>query len=266
MSEPASGRKEQGGLPPENHSMEGAGSEFARIRFGSRARFGMILPSANRVAEPEMMELLPTGISLHTTRVKLAGTSTAELLASADGVGEAAALLADSVPGLIAFHCTAVSTYAPELEASIKEQIVRASGRPALATSEALIAAFGALGVRRVVMLSPYPQALNDLEVKFLERNGIEVLRERGLDLPVTVHADVTPEEWLRHLVALRNADADGYFLGCTNIRAVPAIGAMERALGRPVVTSNQALLWHVLRSLGIADPVDGCGELLRRH
>ena len=266
MSEAVAGREVQGGLPPGSQSLDGAGSGFLRIRFGSRARFGMILPSANRVAEPELMELLPTGVSLHATRVKLAGTSTEELLASAEGVGEAAALLADSAPGLIAFHCTAVSTYAPELESSIKEQIVRASGRPALATSEALIAAFGALGIRRVVMLSPYPQALNDLEVKFLERNGIEVLRERGLDLPVSVHADVTPEEWFRHLTALRNTDADGYFLGCTNIRAIPAIGAMERALGRPVVTSNQALLWHVLRSLGIPDLIDACGELLRRH
>lgn len=266
MGEHVSGETERGGSFPAGRSTEGAGFEFARIRFGSRARFGMILPSANRVAEPELMELLPAGVSLHSTRVKLAGTSTAELLASAEGVGDAAALLADCAPDLIAFHCTAVSTYAPELEASIKEQIVRASGRPALATSEALIAAFRVLGIRRVVMLSPYPQALNDLEVKFLERNGVEVLSERGLDLPVTVHADVTPEEWFRDLMVLRNTDADGYFLGCTNIRAIPAIGAMERALGRPVVTSNQALLWHVLRSLGISDPVDGCGELLRRH
>ena len=242
------------------------GGEIASLRFGSRARLGMILPSANRVAEPELADLLPPGVSLHATRVKLAGTSNAELLASAEGVGEAAALLADSAPDLIAFHCTAVSTYAPELETRIKERIVSASGRPAIATSEALLAAFRILRVQRVVMLSPYPQALNDLEVAFLRRNGMDVLQERGLDLPVAMHADVTPQEWFRHLTALAHKEADGYFVGCTNIRAVPAIDAMERALGRPVVTSNQALLWHVLRNLGITDPVDGCGQLLRSH
>jgi maleate isomerase len=226
----------------------------------------MILPSANRVAEPELMDLLPEGVSFHTTRVKLAGTSTAELLASVDGVEDAAALLADNAPDLIAFHCTAVSTFAPELEAEIKDRIVRSSGRPALATSEALIAAFRALKIRNVVMLSPYPQSLNDREVEFLARNGISVLRERGLDLPVEDHADVAPEDWLMHSMAMAHPEADGYFLGCTNIRAIPAIGAIERALGRPVVTSNQALLWHALRTLGINDPVGRCGELLRRY
>ncbi len=226
----------------------------------------MILPSANRVAEPELTDMLPAGVSLHTTRIKLAGTSPAELLASTERIEEAAALLADNGPDLIAFHCTAVSTYDEGLEDSLKRRIASASGLPAIATSDALIAAFAALGARKVVMLSPYPQSLNDREVAFLLRHGIDVLRERGLDLPVTAHADVPPEEWLRQIVALAHADAQAYFLGCTNIRAVPAIAAIESALGRPVVTSNQAILWHALRSNGMHDRIPGFGELLERH
>jgi maleate isomerase len=236
------------------------------LRFGWRGRIGMILPSANRVAEPELMDLLPAGISLHTTRIKLAGTSPAELLASTEKVEEAAALLADNAPDLIAFHCTAVSTYDADLEESLKRRIAKAAGRPAIATSDALIAAFAVLGARKVVMLSPYPQALNDREVAFLGRHGIAVLRERGLDLPVTEHADVPPEEWRRQLAAIAHPDADAYFLGCTNIRAVPAIAAMERDLGRPVVSSNQAILWHALRSNGMADRLPGYGRLLASH
>lgn len=244
---------------------EGQG-RMGELRFGWRGRIGMILPSANRVAEPELMDLLPDGISLHTTRIKLAGTSPAELLASTEKVEEAAALLADNAPDLIAFHCTAVSTYDADLEESLKRRIAKAAGRPAIATSDALIAAFAALGARKVVMLSPYPQALNDREVAFLERHGIAVLRERGLDLPVSEHADVPPEEWRRQLAAIAHPDADAYFLGCTNIRAVPAIAAMERDLGRPVVSSNQAILWHALRSNGMADRLSGYGRLLALH
>ena len=233
------------------------------LRFGWRGRIGMILPSANRVAEPEIMDMLPAGVSLHTTRIKLAGTSPAELLASTEKVDEAAALLADSSPDLIAFHCTAVSTYDADLEVSLKRRIASASGRPAIATSDALLAAFAVLGAKRVVMLSPYPQALNDREVAFLERHGIAVLRELGLDLPVTEHADVPPEEWYRQVVGLAHPEADAYFLGCTNIRAVPAIDSIERTLGRPVVTSNQAIVWHALRSNGMRDPIPGFGRLL---
>ncbi|MBM3347717.1 MAG: arylmalonate decarboxylase, partial [Betaproteobacteria bacterium] len=91
----------------------------------------MILPSANRVAEPEITDMLPAGISLHTTRIKLAGTSAEELLASAEKVEEAAGLLADNGPDLIAFHCTAVSTYDADLEGSLKRRIAQAAGRPA---------------------------------------------------------------------------------------------------------------------------------------
>lgn len=236
------------------------------LRFGWRARIGMILPSANRVAEPELTDMLPAGVSLHTTRIKLAGTSAAELLASTDRIEEAAALLADNSPDLIAFHCTAVSTYDEGLEESLKRRIASASGLPAVATSDALIAAFAVLGARKVVMLSPYPQALNDREVAFLRRHGIDVLREKGLDLPVTEHADVLPQEWQRQIIALAHPDADAYFLGCTNIRAVPAIAAIERELRRPVVTSNQAILWHALRSNGMDDRLAGFGRLLEAH
>lgn len=226
----------------------------------------MILPSANRVAEPELMDMLPSGVSLHTTRIKLAGTSPAELLASTEKVEEAAALLADNGPDLIAFHCTAVSTYDAELEQSLKRRIAKASGRPAMATSDALIAAFRVLGVKKLVMLSPYPQALNDREVAFLERHGLRVLHEVGLDLPVAEHADVAPEEWHRQALAHRHPEADAYFLGCTNIRAVPAIAAIERDLGKPVVTSNQAMLWHALRASGMPDQLAGFGALLACH
>ena len=238
----------------------------AALRFGWRGRIGMILPSANRVAEPELMDMLPSGVSLHTTRIKLAGMSPAELLASTEKVEEAAALLADTGPDLIAFHCTAVSTYDADLELSLKRRIAKASGRPAVATSDALIAAFRALGAKKLVLLSPYPQALNDREAAFLERHGLRVLHEIGLDLPVAEHADIAPEEWHRQALAHRHPDADAYFLGCTNIRAVPAIAIIERDLGRPVVPSNQAILWHALRTNGMRDQLGGFGALLARH
>jgi maleate isomerase len=43
-----------------------------------------------------------------------------------------------------------------------------------------------------------------------------------------------------------------------------PIIEPLERDLGLPVLTSNQALLWASLRALGIDDLVDGMGRLMR--
>jgi maleate isomerase len=78
--------------------------------------------------------------------------------------------------------------------------------------------------------------------------------------------ASVTPAEWYRHTVDFRRPDAEAYFLSCTNIQAVAAIDALETALGVPVISSNQAMIWHALRSAKISDRLHGYGQLLRDH
>lgn len=54
------------------------------------------------------------------------------------------------------------------------------------------------------------------------------------------------------------------HFLNCTGINVTSIIDALERELGRPVVTSTQAMLWHCLRLLGRVEAVDGLGALFR--
>ena len=62
------------------------------------------------------------------------------------------------------------------------------------------------------------------------------------------------------------DARADAYFLSCTTIRSTPIIAALERDLGKPVVTSNQAMAWHALRTGGVKDRIPGFGTLFSEH
>jgi maleate isomerase len=236
------------------------------IPLGWRLRLGMLIPSVNTVAEPQLNAMLPMGVSLHTTRLKLTGSSDAELLAMLDGVEAAAALLADADPQRILFHCTAVTTFDVGMIDRIRGRITAATSIAVDVTSEALVAAFRALEARRVVMVTPYIQAVNDREVSFLTHHGIAVLREHGLGLPGgKAFATIEPAEWYRTTMAHRHADADAYFLSCAQTRTAEVIEALEFDLGRPVVTSNQAALWYCLRQAGIADHIQGFGTLLRR-
>jgi maleate isomerase len=57
---------------------------------------------------------------------------------------------------------------------------------------------------------------------------------------------------------------ADGVLIGGTGFRCVAIIEALEKELGRPVVTANQASLWRCLQHAGVKDPVEGYGRLLR--
>lgn len=233
--------------------------------YGWRLRLGMLLPSSNPVGEPEVAAMLPSGISLHTTRLKLAGSSPEQLLAMTAKVEEGAALLADAGVDLIGFNCTAVSTFDEAMAESIRVRICAAGSVPAISTADAILAGFKALGVRRLVLITPYIDAVNEREIAFLARHQIDVLSHSGLGLGEGQGmASIEPGEWYRRAIAQRNPQADAYFLSCTAIRVLPIIEALERDLGKPVLTSNQAFVWHVLRTAGFHDAPPGLGTLFQ--
>lgn len=237
------------------------------INYGTRARLGMLLPSGNQAAEPQFHAMLPAGVSLHTTRLSLKGSSDAELMAMTDRVEEAAQLVGDADVDLVVFHCTAVSTWDATREQSIKDRIAKASRRPVTATSEAIGAALRALGAKSIVMLSPYIDTINRREAAYFAGAGFDVLECKGLDKATASEMmSVTPEEWQRFGLAHRHPRADAYLLSCTTVRSADVAEALEGELGRPVVTSNTATIWHCLRKMAIADRIEGFGRLLREY
>lgn len=237
------------------------------IDYGERLRIGMLIPSGNVIIEPQVNAMLPPGVALYATRLPLRGSSEGELLAMARNVEEAARLLAHAEVALIAFNCTAVSTYSKAMEAGIRQRIASATGLPALMTSEAIVEALRILKSKRIVLLTPYIADVNAREAGFLNESGFEVLSETGLGLDTNAEmARLAPEVWLDLARKKRSNRADAYLVSCTAVRSAEVIDEMERELGRPVVTSNQAIAWYCLRKAGIQDQVPGFGALLCEH
>jgi maleate isomerase len=237
------------------------------IDYGERLRIGMVLPSGNVIIEPQVNAMLPRGVALYATRLPLRGSSQAELLAMAENVEEAARLLAHANVGLVAFNCTAVSTYSKALEADIRQRIASTTGLPALMTSAAIVEALRAFQAKKLVLLTPYIAEVNAREVRFLNEAGFEVLSQTGLGLNTnTEMALLEPDVWIELGRKSKDRSADAYLVSCTAVRSAEVIDAMERELGRPVVTSNQAIAWHCLRTGGIGDKVRGFGTLLWKH
>jgi maleate isomerase len=233
------------------------------IAYGERARIGMLLPSGNISAEAELAAMLPHDVAIHTTRLPLNGSRDEQLLGMIDGVDAAACLLAHTMPSLIVFHCTAVSTWNPEMDATLSRRIQAATGVRATTTADGIAAALRTLSARKIVLISPYIDEINEREVRFLSSLGVQVLGVCGLGLstPQEMYA-VSPGEWRDLSLAARNDDADAYFISCTAIRTLAVIAEIERSLSRPVVTSNQIMGWHAIRSCGLNDRVDGVGTL----
>jgi len=147
-------------------------------------------------------------------------------------------------------------------EAAIVEIVQKASGCPTITTAQAITQSFRHCGIRKLVLVSPYVQATNEHEVKYLNESGFNVLHEFGLGLESDAYSTVTPEEWKKVVRANTRADADGYLLSCTNTRTIEVIDDLENELGKPVITSNQATLWACLKKLGISHSDRKLGRL----
>lgn len=235
------------------------------LDYGSDGRVGLLLPSGNRAAEPQLRAMLPQRIGMAVTRLKLVDASEKSLLEMARNVEIGAELLADAGVDIIVFHCTAVSTYSVDLETSILARIESAVNTKSIATSQALVAGLHSLRAQRLVMLSPYSDEVNSRETSYFEAHGFEVLRSGGRPCVTAEEMmQVTPEEWFDVAQAHKDENADAYVLSCTTTRSSEVVERLEAELGRPVITSNTAVAYACMREMGFQEPIHGFGSLLR--
>ena len=238
-------------------------SALPDIDYGSRLRAGVLIPSGNSVAEPELRAMLPRDVSMLVTRLSLRGSSKSELMRMLDQLEAASVLLADAEVDCIVFHCTAVSTFAPEWADGIRERIQAASGIKCFTTADAILEGLRRLKAKRVSLLTPYIDEVHVREIAFLEANGFEL--GGCANLGINTNADMAtlkPEAILDWAMDKVDRRADACLISCTAIKSAPVIARLEHALGLPVLTSNQSMVWYLLRSNGIDGRVEGYGGL----
>ena len=237
----------------------------------ARARLGLIIPSSNRLTEPQFRRFMPDDVGIHTTRLQMTGTHNKPLGPLLEDVARAASALGDARCDVIVFHCTANSMeHGPEGEQKILDAVREASGAQALSTAQAIVEAFRASAMRKIVLVSPYPQSHNDHEKHYLEAQGFETLHDVALKLPSgDYYLRVPPSEWCDVVRANLRDDADGYFLSCTNTTQLDTIAVLEPELRKPVINSNQATIWASLKrlapGLGPFTPHPALGSLMSR-
>lgn len=233
------------------------------IGFGTAARVGHLYPSGG-LCDYEIQLMAPPGVQFLTTRMPFRRTGVADDLALAENLEAHAGLLADAAVDLIAFNCTAASMLlGPD---RVNERITAATGIASVTTIEAVLEALAHLGARRL-LLDPYPQEVEDAEVAHLATAGFEVVARGGPACATPVEqGSLPPEEWRRIARETDPCGADTVLISCAGAQVATTIAEIERTLGIPVVASNQALLWKVLRLLGLPAPGPGYGRLLNEE
>jgi maleate isomerase len=231
-----------------------------------RARLGFIIPSSNRMVEPDMQRFLPARIVPHFIRIGMTNRHRASLEQLMPRILDAADLLNDSKCNVIVFQCTGTSmSGGVDMDRRVTDEITRATGKPSISTASAVSDALKALAARRIVFISETPQDRHDKKRTYLEEAGFEIVADKAAGLSGSdEYCSTPPGFWLDAAISVKSDAADAYFISCANIQSTAVIEDLERVLSRPVITSNQAALWSALRTIGISDEVPKLGRLLR--
>src|SRR6516164_7231125 len=143
-----------------------------------------------------------------------------------------------------------------------------------LLTGAAAVAAFRALGVRRIALIHPpwFSDDEQELGVAYFRNQGFEVVYANQMHLrgfsvakptdPLRKFTEVYPAELYAFARTEVPTTAEAIFFGGNGFRAIGMIAALEQELGRRVLTGNQVVFWNALRQAGVRAPVNGYGRV----
>ena len=234
-----------------------------------RAAIGVIVLGSDQTIEHEFRRIfdLP-GVAFYESRIHNATDITPETLKAMEaGIADCTARILPGLPlDVVAYGCTSGAMVIGDdnVAARIHE------ARPGVACTTpmaAAFAAFEALGARRIALLTPYVDEINQAMRAHLEAGGLEVpvmgSFNEGDDRKV---GRISPDSLRRAALELGASEAvDAVFVSCTALRLVEVAAEIEAALGKPVTSSNHALAWHCLRLAGVDDPLPRFGRLFTR-
>lgn len=231
-------------------------------------RIGVVVPATDQVSEVAFAEMLRGHpVSMVVSRVAFENPVVmANLSRMVDDLTRATALLLpEGRIDVVAFSCTS-GTVAAGVDRVARAIDAAKPGIPFTTPITAAVAAFRHLGARRIAVLTPYVDEVNEAIRGFLVAAGLDVVEFGSFHLRTEQEiARVQPEAIVSAGRAITGPGAEALFISCTGLQGHAAIAALEAATGRPVVTSNQAQVWEALSLIGYARPVHGYGRLLAR-
>lgn len=236
---------------------------------GTRANLGLIVLRTDQTIEDEFRYALPAaGVGFYETRLHNdVDITPANLGKMSGGIPAAVGLLPDIGFDVIGFGCTSGALVIGDEEISdrVRESMPGVKVTNPVAAARA---AFSALGVERIALLTPYLPQINHAMRDFLMNEGMQVPVMGSFNEPNdNIVARISPASLERAILDLgRSKACDAVFVSCTSLRVARIVDKVEQELKKPVTSSNHALAWHMLRLAGISESRNGLGELFSRE
>lgn len=233
---------------------------------GQTANLGLLVLRTDQTIEDEFRFALPEGVALYEARLHSPVEITPDNLRKMEAdIPGTVRLLPDVRFDVIGFGCTSGALVIGE--AQVAKRVLEVM--PEVKVTDpvtAALAAFKAMGARKIALLTPYIATIN--------HSLREAFMTRGLEIPVmgsfnepddNLVARITTEAIEKAILDVGSSDeCEAVFVSCTSLRVARIAERVEAKLGKPVTSSNHAMAWHMLRLGGYDKPIEGLGKLYR--
>lgn len=228
-------------------------------------RVGLITLSSDHLMEREFTQILSDpALSFHATRIQSINPITIENLRTMAPLIEEGAKVLPSTLGSVGYYCTSGTI-------AIGDDVIRARigsvlpDVPVATPIGGAIVGMRRLGLRRISLITPYTDSVNQAVRAYLENAGFVVLSIASFCLESDLEMYRLPPAAIKEaIVEHTDPNADGTFVSCTAIRAIETLQEAEQELEKPVVSAGQAFFWQLLREAKYTKAINGYGRLLQ--
>ena len=230
--------------------------------------FGALIPSTNTTVEIEYSHLLPEKVAqAHYGRMMSSNHGASPFASPLDAdVEYQAKLLGTARVEMICLIQTSACLFADDYDEVTCARITKNSGGiPAITSAMAIGEALRALGVRNVALVSPYSEEVNARARRYFEgKHGLRIAALEGFAAKDSyMIGKLGPENARDAFRRIDRPEIEAFVVPGGNFPTMKSIPEWEAEFGKPVVTTNQASVWAVLRRLGSNDRISGLGRLL---
>ena len=226
--------------------------------------FGVLIPSTNTTVEIEFTRLLPESLQFHVARLGKGGNTPFSPSLDSD-IAYQSKMLGNSKVETVCLIQTSASLFEEGYDARIKAMITNGTGVPTTTSAEAIGMAANALGMKKVALVSPYSEEVIGRAKTYYESNsGLEVIAMEAFGATDAYAIGALDESHaLAAFEQIDSSEIEVLIIPGGNFPTLRHIAGWEERFDKPVITTNQAVLWSVMISMGVREPIEGLGRLL---
>lgn len=206
---------------------------------------GLMVPANNTTMEHELRTWLPAGSTCTTVRIPrgkgmLSAATLPEYKARAL---ELAKQFKDPAIDVVAYGCTAAGFISgPAGDAELQRELEAVTVKPVATTARSMVLALQAAGARRIALVTPYLDDVNERLKAFLGEGGIAVRRFASFYAPdVEALGRIQSDDVERLARETMADDCDALFIACSQLPTATILDGLAREFGRPALSSIQA-------------------------